>query len=230
MQPPASNALQSTRELEELRQRVAQLENEAAQRSLKNRELEDWLRLMVDSAPIMMWMSGCDSLCNFFNRRWLEFRGRSMEQEMGNGWTEGVHPEDAQRCLHTYVSCFNLRQEFHMEYRLRRADGAYIWVTDDGMPRYNPGGAFAGYLGCAIPAAGHGLKAVSPRPETPLTKREREVLTLIAEGNSTKEVAATLGISYKTADSHRSKMMDKLKVHETASLVRYAIRMGLVKP
>jgi len=229
MQPPETDTLQRTDELEDLRKRVQQLEAEAADRRLKDRELEDWFRSMVDKAPIMMWISGPDTLCTFFNKKWLEFRGRSMAQELGNGWSEGVHPDDLQRCMETYISSFHLRQDFNMEYRLRRADGVYVWVMDDGVPRYNPDGAFAGYVGCALPTAGPD-RAPSLAAGVPLTKREQQVLTLIAEGNSTKELAAILGISYKTADSHRTKIMDKLQVHETASLVRYAIRMGLVKP
>lgn len=229
MQAPESETLPKSGEVDDLRRRVEQLETEAAQRSLKDRDLEDWFRSMVDRAPLMMWMSGPDALCNFFNKRWLEFRGRGMLQELGEGWSEGVHPEDLQRCLHTYHSCFTLRQEFHMEYRLRRADGVYVWIVDDGVPRYNPDGVFAGYVGCVIPAAGS-EHVLSRAQGMQLTRREQQVLTLIAEGHSTKELAAILGISYKTADSHRTKIMDKLKVHETASLVRYAIRLGLIQP
>jgi PAS domain S-box-containing protein len=218
-------------ELLQLRERVARVEKEAAERG--RRESEERFRLMADTAPVMLWMSGPDTLCTFFNRPWLEYRGRPMQQEIGNGWTEGVHAEDLERCLHTYLSCFDARQEFRMEYRLRRADGDSCWLVDTGVPRFLPEGDFAGYIGSCIVITDHlqkRLKLAGIADGPLLTSREVQVLTLVAEGNSTKEAAAILGISYKTADSHRTRMMEKLGVHETASLVRYAIRMGLVKP
>jgi PAS domain S-box-containing protein len=98
----------------------------------------------------MVWMSGADMLCNFFNKPWLEFTGRTMEQELGNGWSECVHVQDLQLCLQTYASSFNARRPFTMEYRLRRADGEYRWVLDHGVPRYMPEGEFAGYIGSCI--------------------------------------------------------------------------------
>jgi PAS domain S-box-containing protein len=116
----------------------------------ESRESEARFRIMADTAPVMVWMSGNDKLCNFFNRPWLEFTGRTMEQELGNGWSEGVHSEDLQRCLETYVSSFNAQRTFAMEYRLRRADGEYRWVLDNGAPRYSPQGEFLGYIGSCI--------------------------------------------------------------------------------
>src|SRR5262245_10559430 len=97
---------------------------------------EPRFRHMIDTAPMMVWMSGTDALCNFFNRPWLDFRGRSMEQEAGEGWLEGVHPDDLQRCLNTYLEAFSAHESFSREYRLQRADGEYLWVLDNGVPRY----------------------------------------------------------------------------------------------
>jgi PAS domain S-box-containing protein len=95
-------------------------------------------------------MSGVDKLCTHFNKGWLDFTGRTMEQELGNGWAEGVHCDDFERCLHTYVTAFDARQAFEMEYRLRRHDGVYRWMVDIGVPRYLPAGEFAGYIGSCI--------------------------------------------------------------------------------
>jgi len=218
-------------ELQELRERVARLEREAAERG--RRESEERFQQVADTAPVMLWMSGSDTLCTWFNRRWLEFRGRTMEQELGNGWAEGVHADDLERCLNTYLACFQARREFRMEYRLRRADGQYCWIVDTGVPRVFHDGEFAGYIGSGIVIDDHlgkRLELSGVAAGTQLSTREAQVLTLIAEGKSTREAAAILGISYKTADSHRTRLMDKLDIHETASLVRYAIRLGLVKP
>jgi PAS domain S-box-containing protein len=130
--------------------RAAQLVRQLQASEAASRESEARFRILADTAPVMVWMSGTDMLCNFFNKQWLEFTGRPLEQELGNGWSEGVHADDLQRCLETYVSGFNARRPFTMEYRLRRADGEYSWVLDNGVPRYTPEGGFAGYIGSCI--------------------------------------------------------------------------------
>jgi PAS domain S-box-containing protein len=116
----------------------------------RQRESEGRFRIVADSAPVMIWMSGVDKLCTFFNKTWLDFTGRSLEQELGNGWTEGVHRADLERCLQSYVEAFNARRPFVLHYRLRRHDGEYRWISDNGIPRYDAHGEFAGYIGsCA---------------------------------------------------------------------------------
>lgn len=114
------------------------------------RESEARFRHMADSAPVLVWMAGTDKLCNYFNRQWLEFTGRPIEQEIGNGWVEGVHPEDVQRCVQTYTIAFEAREPFRMEYRLKRFDGTYRWILDAGVPRYTADAQFLGYIGSCI--------------------------------------------------------------------------------
>jgi PAS domain S-box-containing protein len=114
--------------------------------------LESELRFgrMADAAPVMIWTAGPDKLCTFFNKAWLDFTGRTMEQELGNGWSEGVHPDDFEGCLKTYVERFDALEPFFMKYRLRRSDGEYRYVTDTGVPRYGARGKFRGYIGACV--------------------------------------------------------------------------------
>lgn len=114
------------------------------------RESEERFRHVANAAPVMIWMSGPDKLCNYFNQPWLEFTGRPLHSELGSGWAEGVHPEDLEGCLKTYGNAFDLREPFEMEYRLRRHDGEYRWVFDHGVPRFNQDGSLAGYIGSCI--------------------------------------------------------------------------------
>jgi PAS domain S-box-containing protein len=114
------------------------------------RESEERFRTVANAAPVFIWMSGVDKLCTFFNKPWLKFTGRTMEQEMGNGWAEGVHPDDLQKCLQTYTEAFNAREPFVMEYRLRRHDGEYRWISDNGVPRYDTEKNFTGYIGSCV--------------------------------------------------------------------------------
>ena len=116
-----------------------------AERAL--RESEQRFRVITDASPIMVWMSGTDKLCYYFNKGWLDFVGRTLEQESGNGWAENVHPEDFDRCLQIYVSNFDARRPFEMEYRMRHHTGQYRWILDRGVPRYAPDGTFEGYVG-----------------------------------------------------------------------------------
>jgi PAS domain S-box-containing protein len=107
-------------------------------------------RIMADASPVLLWMAGKDGHCTFFNQPWLEFTGRTMEMELGVGWAEGVHAEDFQRCMSTFMTAFVARREFQMEYRLRRADGEYRWLLDTGIPHYAADGEFAGFIGSCI--------------------------------------------------------------------------------
>lgn len=114
------------------------------------RESEERFRHMADASPTMIWMSGEDKLCNYFNKPWLDFTGRTLEEEWGNGWTQGIHPDDFQYCLDIYVNAFDARENFEMEYRLKRFDGEYRCILDIGAPRFTPSGNFLGYIGSCI--------------------------------------------------------------------------------
>lgn len=130
--------------------RAAQLTRQLQASEATLRESEQRFRTVADAAPVLIWMSDLDKLCTFFNKRWLEFTGRSLQQELGNGWTEGVHRDDLQECLKTYTQAFDARKAFVMQYRLRRNDGEYRWISDHGVPRYDADGAFVGYIGSCV--------------------------------------------------------------------------------
>jgi PAS domain S-box-containing protein len=121
-------------------------ERKRAEERLQESEVR--FRAIADTAPVMIWTTGTDALCDYFSKPWLDFTGRTMEQEVGTGWVEGVHPDDVQGCFDCFLPAFHARKPFKMQYRLRRADGEYRWVDESGIPRYTTGGEFAGYIGC----------------------------------------------------------------------------------
>jgi PAS domain S-box-containing protein len=137
---PVANVLRILKE--------ALIQSELAKEAL--RESEERFRNMADTAPVMIWVSGLDKLFTFFNKSWLEFTGRAFEQEIGEGWVEGVHSDDVDRCKATYSTSFDARRSFQMEYRLRRREGEYRWILDQGVPRFTPAGVFSGYIGSCI--------------------------------------------------------------------------------
>jgi PAS domain S-box-containing protein len=121
-----------------------------SQRKQAEKELEESeyrYRSLVNTGQALIWTSGLDKKCNYFNETWLAFTGRKLEQEIGDGWIEGVHPEDLQNCIDVYVNGFDKREFFSMEYRIRHHSGEYRWIQDDGSPRYNKQGIFLGYIG-----------------------------------------------------------------------------------
>ncbi len=120
-------------------------EKYALEKSLHESELQ--YRTLANTGQALIWTAGTDKLCNYFNQVWLDFTGRTMEQELGNGWVEGVHPDDLERCSTIYTTSFDLREKFSMDYRLRNHHGEYVWIQDDGTPRYNTNGEFIGYIG-----------------------------------------------------------------------------------
>ena len=116
----------------------------------KLRESEERFRLVANTAPVMIWMAGTDRKCSYVNKTWLDFTGRALEQELGDDWAGGLHPDDSSHIFQTYTEAFDRRESFELQYRLRRHDEEYRWVLDKGVPRFNPDGAFAGYIGSCI--------------------------------------------------------------------------------
>ena len=114
------------------------------------RESEERFRNVADTAPVMIWIAGTDKVLTFFNKTWLDFVGRTLEQEVNNGWAQSVHPDDLDHCFSSYCASFDAREPFQIEYRLRRADGEYRCVLCSGVPRFASAGVFAGYIGSDI--------------------------------------------------------------------------------
>ncbi|MDJ0737293.1 MAG: PAS domain S-box protein [Nostocaceae cyanobacterium] len=111
---------------------------------------EESLTMMADTAPVMIWMAGCDIVCNYFNAVWLEFTGCSLSQAIGNGWLDRVHPEDRQICQDISLNAVNKPQKFQRQYRLLNANGKYHWILDTAAPQFDVDGNFIGYTGCCI--------------------------------------------------------------------------------
>ncbi len=133
-----------------LRERISQLENEnflLKQQQIEITEAKELYLKIFEDFPALIWRSRLDKLCDYFNKTWLEFTGRSMEQEFGNGWAEGVHPDDFDFCVQTYVAAFDKRESFLMEYRMKNALGEYRWIRDFGRPFYDVDNTFLGYIG-----------------------------------------------------------------------------------
>ncbi|MGE0090302.1 MAG: PocR ligand-binding domain-containing protein [Bacteroidales bacterium] len=124
------------------------LEQVELNKTLKESDFQ--YRSLANAGLALIWTSGTDKLCNYFNDPWLKFTGRTLEQEMGNGWTEGVHPDDFDKCLETYITAFDKREPFEMEYRLRHVSGEYRIILDMGTPNFNSNGEFIGYIGHCI--------------------------------------------------------------------------------
>src|ERR1035437_7357628 len=123
-----------TDEMTVLRLKLTEAEAELDYAKQKQVSAERRFRELLDASPVMVWLAGTDAMCTFFNRSWLEFRGRTLEEEQGKGWTEGVHPDDRDLCLETYLKSFASRASFRVQYRALQAGGVYCWVENSGSP------------------------------------------------------------------------------------------------
>ena len=132
------------------RARAIKAETERRKAEEAIRESEKRFRLVANTAPVMIWTAGTDRKCSYVNKTWLDFTGRAPEEELGDSWAGGLHPDDVRSSLQTYTEAFDRRESFELHYRLRRHDGEYRWVLDKGVPRFNPDGSFAGYIGSCI--------------------------------------------------------------------------------
>jgi PAS domain S-box-containing protein len=121
----------------------------------RRRESEERFRLVANTAPVLIWMSGIDMSCTYLNQGWLDFTGRTLQDELGSGWEEGIYPLDLRRCKEIHRKAFENRERFTVEFRLRRHDGQFRWVLDIGVPRFNADGSFAGYIGSVIDVTDH---------------------------------------------------------------------------
>ena len=159
---------------------------------------EQRFRQMADAAPVLIWVSGTNKMCTWFNQQWLNFVGRTIDQELGIGWAENVHPDDFERCLETYGSAFDAREPFSMTYRLKRHDGNYRWLLDHGVPLYDFSGGFAGYVGSCIDVteqkdAEAALKEVDRRKDEFLAILSHELRNPLAPITMSVELLRTLG-------------------------------------
>lgn len=145
--PPTALPVNSEDEIGTLIGGFNRLLDAMKQRDEALKESEQHFRTLANSGSALVWTSGIDKRCSYFNEPWLKFTGRSLEDELGNGWTTGLHPDDLERCQEIYNTAFDQRLSFRMDYRVRHADGTYHWVSDDGTPRYDTQGEFLGYIG-----------------------------------------------------------------------------------
>ncbi|MEZ6107301.1 MAG: PAS domain S-box protein [Pirellulaceae bacterium] len=176
------------------------------------RESEHRFRDLADSVPVLVWLSGIDGKCTDFNAEWLAFTGRSLDDELGDGWTDGVHPEDLENCVQTYYDAFERREAFEMEYRLRRHDGLYRWILDRGHPRLDADGSFQGYIG--------GCLDVTDRrnAEAELERRETELRNVLVNSP---------GVAYRRAnDPSEQVLFVSDRIQEWTGLSKEAFLCG----
>ncbi|MBS3990553.1 MAG: sensor domain-containing diguanylate cyclase [Erysipelothrix sp.] len=164
---------------------------------------------IVETAPNLIWRSGLDAKCYYFNKTWLDFTGRSFEQEFGDGWAEGVHPDDLDRCISIYLESFNKRIRFEMEYRLRRHDGEWRWINDIGVPAIDENGDFSGFIGSCLDVTervvGFLLKEMAQKDGLTETLSRQYLINLFEhEFESAKRTGSKLSVAMIDIDKFKS--------------------------
>lgn len=165
-------------------------------------------KVIVETAPNLIWRSGIDAKCYYFNKTWLDFTGRTFEQEFGDGWTEGVHPDDFDRCVRIYMENFNKRTPFEMEYRLLRHDGEWRWINDIGVPVVDEDGEFTGYVGSCLDVTekveGHMLKEMAQKDGlTGILNRQYLTSLFEYEFESAKQTKSKLAVAIMDIDKFK---------------------------
>ncbi|HSI42947.1 MAG TPA: ATP-binding protein [Methylotenera sp.] len=161
--------------------------------SIPSDDPDNGFRFMANFAPVMMWETGTDKLAKWLNKSWLDYTGRSIDQEIGLGWTEVVHADDIDNCLKLYEQAFSERKPFSIDYRLLRHDGVYRWVSNNGAPKYAADGSFTGYIGCCLDIQEHkDLELALSAKTTALEQSEIELRNNIKESESRKRLYETI--------------------------------------
>ena len=185
-------------------------------------ESEDRFKHMADSAPVLLWLTREDGMCIYFNQSWLEFTGRTLEQEKGFGWAQGIHPDDFQKSMHALFTYFNKRQAFEVEYRLKDRKGEYRWMMSRGIPRYGVDNRYAGYTGSSIDITDHKtliseLKAAKQSADT------ANVIKTQFLANVSHEIRTPLGIILGFADIIRN---ERISEDERNNLLDRILKSG----
>ncbi|WP_406853588.1 PAS domain-containing protein [Alsobacter sp. KACC 23698] len=186
---------------------------------------ESEFRLLADHAPVMVWRSGTDMGCDWFNEPWLAFTGRELQQELGEGWAENVHPDDVADCLDAYHSAFRRQEPFTIEYRLRRHDGQYRYVMDNGRPYYRDG-EFAGYFGSCVDVTAH--RQTEAQLVHALAERENLLRELHHRvRNNLQSVLALLRLTTRGADASGQALLSVLDRRVSAMALAQKSMQGL---
>ena len=185
---------------------------------------------LADSGRALIWTSGIDKKCNYFNRVWLAFTGRTLEQELGDGWAEGVHPDDLDSCFRTYVEAFDLHTPFSMDYRLRRHDGEYRWLQGEGTPRYSSEGEFLGYIGHCLDITDRKQAEVESAKHQLITQYARDPLLLMEVDGKIVEANPAAEILYGYSHEELLQLsISDLRIHEDIEVVSQQMEQALTQ-